>query len=584
MEDKPEVEDIKALVEQRERYYDELHKQQKIDDVFYELEFDAGVPKNLGYEQRTPPTARDWVDIGVMHFTLDNPKATVPPRSKSDAGREKDANCEAFYNFWLNNIILDIKEAARKILIRGEIFYKIWMDDTYFGMDTSGMDESEVEELRNKALLHFPLVVDIPDPINVYASPAHNGLFPKDVIEMYQLTVAEAMNMCSRNGWQWDTDKKETDMCKWVSFISADWRCFLIDNEPVLKGEVQPNILRFCPYVHAGAGFGHKNFDGKPEYLYRSILYGNRDMINMESRVLSQIDAINARFAWSRVKVKGEEAEVEALYGKNPLVISPEEVIRETERVSVEILQGESPPPGLFEQLAVISSKAQPPSVLTGRRPPGVYSAQGLEDLIGTAKPKYKDAFKNLEEALNKLMGMGARVIDSVYKEPVAVEDFMGTESHRRIRSISPKDIDGHYECSVKLLAEPPEATDIRRQLGTNLQKAGVISHKSNLRMYQDFTEEEALDEQAQILAERAMQQPGMLEITARDAVKRLGMEIAEEELEEAEGAGRIAGNIPPRREPETVPSGRESVRVRGRGAPGMERSPSPQETMVGSM
>ena len=78
-------------------------------------------------------------------------------------------------------------------------------------------------------------------------------------------------------------------------------------------------------------------------------------------------------------------------------------------------MQGEQPPPGLFQQLAMIKEYAAPPAVLSGGRPTGVYSGQHQETLISTAKPIYKEPFKNLEDGLSVLMGMGMRTLEKVY-------------------------------------------------------------------------------------------------------------------------------------------------------------------------
>jgi len=147
---------------------------------------------------------------------------------------------------------------------------------------------------------------------------------------------------------------------------------------------------------------------------------------------------------------------------------------------------------------------------------------------------------------------------------------------------IRPEDIAGHYDCKVQLLAEPPEATDIRKMQGTNLQKAGVISLAYNHTNYQDMSREESERVQAEILAEIALRQPALLEVAARDAMKRLGMKQALEELEESER--RAAGNLPPRRTPETIPTGAESVRTRGRFPTEMERGQTAQEVEVGEI
>lgn len=129
----PTVEEIKELRAARETFYSELHNQQKIDDKYFELEYSAGIPTKIGYEQRTPPTAREWVETGVNNYTLDNPRATVAARSNSDSGREKDAKLEKFLNYWLQLIVIQIKQSSTKLLLRGESFCKLSMDDTYFG-------------------------------------------------------------------------------------------------------------------------------------------------------------------------------------------------------------------------------------------------------------------------------------------------------------------------------------------------------------------------------------------------------------------------------------------------------------------
>lgn len=578
MADELTAEQIKALRTDRITYYNELHKQQKIDDNYYELVFKAGVPKDMGYEQRTPSSARDWVDLGVRLYTLDNPKAKVPPRGNSDTARQKDIVLEALYDFWLREIILKIKEAAKKLLLRGEVILKVWPDDIYMGIDMTAMSDDEREGIKQKKLNHFPLNVEIVDPINVYASPAHNGLVPVDVIEEYMMTIAEAKDLCKRNSWEWnskwDLNKKSTNRVKWTSYFSGNQRCFMLEDKTLLVPEMQPNILKFCPYVHVPAGFGNSSYEGKPEYLYRSILYAKRDMLTMESRVLSQVDAINARYAWQKLMITGEEEAVRQIYPDRKMKLSPNEILRQTEQVKVEILKGDSPPPGLFEQLAIVAMQAQPPPVLAGTRPRGVPSAQGIEDLISTGKPVYKDPIKNLEDALAVLMGMGARIIEEVYKDDVAIGDD---------KVIKPEDIAGHYDCQVKLLAEPPEATDIRKALGTNLQKAGVISHAYNLMNYHDMSKEETERVMAEILAEMALRQPALLDAAARDAMIRLGMKQQLEMIEEEEK--RAAGNLPPRREPGTVPSGGASVRKRGRLTSGVEeRGETAQEGITGQI
>ena len=578
MEKQPTVEEIKDKFKDYERYYSALHQQQKEIDNYYELTFIAGVPKR--YKQFTPPTAREWIDVGVRHFTLDNPKATVPPRGMSDIARAKDAKLETFFNFWLRRSILRIKDAAKKLPLRGEVFIKVGMDDTYYGVgELSEEQRAKFEEAR---LFHFPLKITIPDPINVYASPAHDGLVPVNVIESYNMTVAEAQNLCKRNNWEWSTDKKSTDSVNWLSYYDANWRCFLIDDIPVLSPIASINLLGFCPYAHIASGSGQSSYEGKPEYLYRSLLWSRRDALNLEARNLSQTDAILSRYAWIRHKIKGEPDAIKLLYPDGKIPTDPDEFLREMEGVEIQVLQGEQPPPGLFQQYAIIQALASPPSVLGGFRSAGVYSGRLQEDLMATAKPIYKDVFNNLEDVLGVIMGMGARIIDKVYGHPVAIRDF-ASEAKREHIVLKPEDIDGHYDCEVKLLAEPPEATDMRKALGRTMRQGGSISHKTELRKYHDMSEEEAENEMAQIHAEDAMKEPSVRGGIALDAMERLGMHKALEQIRQAMQTEkqRIARPIPPIQQTGEIRTGAEMVRKRGRVMPELESIPTPHETEI---
>ena len=114
-----------------ETYYSQLHTDQKKMDGFYELTFVTGVPKR--FPDRKPSTARQWVDNGVQHFTLDNPKSIVHPTRKGDKPREIAGKKAAFYDFWLWKDTPVVKVGAKKVLIRGEAIFNVNKDDMYFG-------------------------------------------------------------------------------------------------------------------------------------------------------------------------------------------------------------------------------------------------------------------------------------------------------------------------------------------------------------------------------------------------------------------------------------------------------------------
>ena len=310
----PTHEELLLKFEGYQKHYSALHEQQIEDDKFYELLFDAEVPSI--YDERKPPSARQWVDTGVTNFTLDNPVPIFFPRSDSDAARKQVELLELLVGFILRQHIYLIKRGAKKLLKRGEVFIRLEMDDKYYG--TSHPDR----------LFHLPLSMHFPDPINTFPSPAHDGLVPYDCFEAHSITIAKAKELADRNNWDWWSKKKDTELIPWKRYTSPHFRCFWIDNKPVLSPPVQPNLYKFCNYVHIDAGLGDDHYEGKPEYLYTSILKPLRDMFKMEAQQLSAILAIVARYSFPRWKAIGDPELVKKYY-PDGVPTDPEEFIRE---------------------------------------------------------------------------------------------------------------------------------------------------------------------------------------------------------------------------------------------------------------
>jgi hypothetical protein len=586
----PSVEQILNKKAAYESFYAALHTQQKDIDDYYELVFDPEVPSR--YKKRMPSTARDWVDAGVRHFTLDNPRAIVWPRRPSEDARIQAALLEKLDNFILRQNIAEIKNGAKKVLIRGEGYFKMNMDDRYIGQyegkPVAQLPDEEKKEYEEKRLNHFPLFITSPDPYNVYPSPAQAGFVPRDVIEKFNITVAEAKSLCEANGWTaWSTTKQDTETVEWVSYIDSDWRFFSIEAVPVLKPAVQPNIFRFVPYVHFGGGMGQSSYEGKPEYLYRPLLYPKKDALKMESKMYSWIDAMNDRYSWLRYVLRGNPELIKQYYPDHKFPTDPDELLIELpdEQLEIHVLEGNNPPQGLFQELAMLQAQAAPPAVLSGVRQSGVYSGTYNQDLMASGKSIYKDPFKNMEGALGVLMGMGARILETVYNFPVQIKNFSSVDS-KLYTEVKPTDIKGHYDCEVKLLAEPPEATDARRALGSTLRTKGSISLKTELMQYHDMSESEAEAEIAQIHAEMALQEPTVRAVMGKSAMLQLGMTEELEALNQAEQAaaqqgGKVTGlarPIPPRQEGESVTTGEELLTKQGRSPEEMSLVPSVRE------
>ncbi len=574
------IEEIKRKKTDYESIWSKAHSEMDTDQQYIELEFEPDVPQK--YPVRVPPTAREWTFTAMRHFCLDKCIVRMIPRGQSETARKKDGRCERFLNYWFNQQMLQVRQLPLYATGLGQCIIRLTVDPTYMGKEPSRMSTEDRAAFEERRLFHLPVKLDTPHPRNVFCSPYSENMVPDDVFIVYPMTVAEARGLARARGWDWKTDKEGTTEIEWVEYMDSESVCFLLDGEPVAGG-VRPNVLRFVPFVNIPSGFGFPHHDGKLEYIYRSIIAKRRDMLKAEVANLSQREAIYAFLGWPRYKLVGRQEDIDMLYGDASEIDinDPTKLLRALPdgQVDIEILQGGSLPPGFLEHTASIMDFAHVPPILAGQRPTGIYSAKAFETVLGTAKPLYKDTIRHIEQGLAIAGGMALRIIEQVYQHPVAFLNFGAGESGKQWETISKSDIDGNYQVDYKLLADPPEALDMRKMLGQNLRNGGSISRLTELTQYHDLSMEEAEEEMAQMYAERAMEEQGIREFLSRGAMERAGMVKELELLAEAER--RAAGPRPPKRQREMQDLDVRGVRKLDRSSPELEQMPGLQQMNI---
>jgi hypothetical protein len=389
------------------------------------------------------------------------------------------------------------------------------MDDTNYGSEYS--------------LDSFPLKYSAPDPMFIY--PSSRGT---NVIEAFPITVEAALEICEMYGWKWSNPdgKAMDDEVIWLEYWSPEARCFMIDEVAVLP--VQENIYKMLPYIHAYSGYGVPS--SNPATLSRSILYSKRDMISMYTAALSQMYAINSRFAWPKRTFEGTPEQLEEyqkVYGT--LDFNPETVTLLPEGTKIDTVNGESPPSGFYSHLAMLQKKAAPPMVLSTDAP-DYASGYFANVMASSGKAVYKDPFKALEVSLEKVLALSGRMVENVLKKKVGIKTMTAVGDGQTIHYeayVKPDDFKGYYDCKVSLFADTPEANAMKKKLGVELQSTGVISHRANLIEYQGKTAEEAEMEMSQIWAERALaNNPSLQQAIGENALERLGIAKEAETLE----------------------------------------------------
>jgi len=556
---KPTVDEIKEIAEQRGAtgtggYWTELHSLQKEWQNYYLLKYKIALPKGINAEQFTPRIAYDWVSVGRNNYLLDNPCVEVTPRDENEKAKNDAGAMETFGTSFLRRNVAKIRDNATLQLAIGAAAYKLSLNEAYIADDSrikglqkgwKALEDDDRKAIQDLALSEYPIRVEAPHFVNLYPSPHWvSDSQPYDMIEAFEMTVSEAKGLCRMNGWSWKPkdDKSEKDKIKYLVYYSPEWRCVLIDDKPVFRPYVCPNPLGFCPYIVFDAGMGIPSYEGDETDRFRGIIAPNKGMIDMVTKTMSQMTYSNDRFAFPKLMAKLENGvSVEEIMKEvgEELDLNPEKLGFEPFGMELRYLettgQGQVQ---LIQHLATLLSMASPPTGMSGGQMSGVYSGQYASMRVAQERTWYKDPFKIHEDALASLAGRAFQLIDQVIKHPISVKvSAVRKGEPSSVTKVGPDNIRKYYDCTVRLLADSPEASDIKKHLGMLTYQAGIMDHESTLTDYYDKSKAEAekiadsvMVEQVilksptiqMLLAEKAARASGQDDLA--DAVKMLGM------------------------------------------------------------
>jgi len=530
---KPTVESIQERVADFEEHWNPLHTAQKEWQQYYNLEYKVKLPKDLGAEQYTPRTAYDWVKVGVNNYMLDNPMVEVAPRDDKDTAEQDSIAMETFGNsLWQRNAV-KVRDNATIQLVAGQFVYKIGVNEAFLGNDWEDLAGDERKALQDLALTEYPIRIETPHPVNVFPSPDFaTDYVPSECAEKYEMTVAAAKGLCERNGWStsWAKDKNPKDKVEYVSWYSAEWRCVIVDGHPVLKGKVAPNILGFVPYVIGGAGMGVIAYDGNVKDYYKGIVAPNKGMIDVVTQTLSQLVQSNAHFAYPKVILELEDMtsaeQVKKEIGEE-FDLSPSSVTILPPGTTAKYLESQgSAQAQMVQQLAMLLGIASPPTGMAGGQMTGVYSGSYANTRIAYEKTWYKDPFKIHEDVLAVATGRVYQIIKNVIRHPISMLPASVAKGEpAKLTHIGPGNIP-NFACKVRLLADSPEAADIKKHLGIMTFQAGLMDAEGVLVQYYDMSRKEAENTVDKCIEDKAVHNnPAVLEAIAIKSLEETGQD-----------------------------------------------------------
>ncbi len=553
------------LREERKEVYSALHTEQKRADDFFELVYDYHIPNLSGMRKIRTPEMRDKVMAGVQVFMTRWPKSEVDPRRGTEDARNQAAILETFYNYmlWENRPLW--RELYLKQLVRGGAIGKIWFDDYYYG--------TKDEDAKDRALQHFPIQFTSCDFLNCYPSRAMQSPFhPLDMIESYEMSTGEALYLCERNGWPVKWKRKAAKTVTYTAYYDNDTRIIAFDglidgnkwDDTIYEGE---NVLGFTPYVVIPSGLGQDSYEGKPEYKYRDIIYPQIEMVEEASLRKSQINYILSTNAYPQMEIEAADVEAARKHYAD-YKGSPEEIDIHDANMKRVARQGDGPPPGLFQWLAMLESKTEAPQSLMGINPTGTYSQVHYSTQASYARATYELPLDNLEMGVAKLMGFAARMVEWL-GNPISIRNVNPNEKSKNILTVRPDDIKGYHDMRVKFIGDTPESRDLRQQMGRNLVREGVLPLRRVLHDYFDMSWEESEEAEMELVVQEIRKMPVTMLSLALEYTEQRGMERAAELIrQEMMMAGMNLPRGGDNRLPADLASGQDQMPLHGQRGP----------------
>jgi len=377
------------------------------DEQYYELNFKEllGLPKEFENEGIVLPTARDMVDTFVDHIDISNARVFANRKGTSNISAEEAEMMRKFYLGLIHRTNVESDISPWRVLAKHYALHGLGVCKTIYDADRwpskpdQKRGESEeayserVDEWRaTRGYQSLPIVIQAVHPRCILPDPSYGGrMFIFERHERLCLDISKRWPH-----WNNPKGKKPHEEVELLSYWDADYRCELVDGEPILKGGVVKHNYGFIPYVLIDSGLGNISYENKPEMRYVGLLRYMFDVLISQSRDYSIEDIVLGREAWPWYTVEGDRAaevmSIDQMYGQ-PNRLPPGTTIKfQTPQITPAALAEH-----FYRTTYAIDAHAAPRS-LRGLPEPGVRAAAHQRLMTAEAGARYRyseDAFKN---------------------------------------------------------------------------------------------------------------------------------------------------------------------------------------------
>jgi hypothetical protein len=322
-ESPPTVEYIESLFDTKEEVFGEAYRCFDLDDTLYELAFKAQLrlPEEFKEQAVVLPTARNTVDAFADNIGIDNVRVTVSRRKDTKTANEEGEQLRKFGQglIYMTNVNASISQwrvAGKHYPLYGVTWFKdvysadMWPDKPERKKGESDEDyQARVTEWENVCEGSLPITISAVHPRCMMFDKATMG--QGWVIEHYEKPVSEMIRRYKR--WTPRKSISEKSKVTYMDYWDKDYRCVLIDGQPVLKGDVVKHKYGFVPYVCIESGLGNISADNDLSKRFVGINRHVAPVLYSQSRDYSLTDILISKGGMPSGVLEGENAEAQGV-------------------------------------------------------------------------------------------------------------------------------------------------------------------------------------------------------------------------------------------------------------------------------
>ena len=547
---------LEKLSQLKVEFFSDYHKEVDANRAYYNLNFDDDVVPE-GWKDRLPPvippTARRGIDDAADHI-LHIPKIKVPVRPTTSKHVTEEGIAESkrkFINAWWSQVSQrynPIGDGRKPLLREGRICVKQTLKWDLIP-DRDKMSPRQYKVALDKLGKHeFLWDVELLDNKAVFEDPS-NHRDPEYVFYEYEILKEEAErqfpNAKGTDGWKelgdyqkviyteyWSKPKFEADGT-WEPGEYIQW----INKERVNEEE---SPYPYIPIAIEDSGYGD-NYKGiRISDKYVGLTQYTRDMFVAEARQMTSWEAVTEITAFPPVFARNMD-------NTRNITVGPGEIIHlegskgEPGAEDVEIAKWPDIPQGvlrLVDKTTQYANGALKMDTISGEPLPGVNTATEADQQIRNATAKLQGPLSGLERIAIKQSRWVFMDVELVLRSAVTIYGTKSTDPS--VSSISPKEIQGFYDCACEFRTSDADSiSQVKARFWAEMYR--VVPFLSAMTaMERGEISEDGLGEMVKRSAEDILLSPEMRSIRVMTAAQAYG------QLAEIVSAMQAAGGPSP--------------------------------------